>query len=106
MGEECIWSFSRKFEGKGPLGRPRYRWDDNIKVYIREMGYGCGEDSSSSGQGPVAGFCEHGYEPLGFIICWKFVVWLSNCWLLKKDWTLLELLSEILKCVHFCCTYL
>jgi hypothetical protein len=25
---------------------------------------GCGLDSSSSGQGPVAGPCEHGNEPL------------------------------------------
>lgn len=27
---------------------------------------GCGLDSAVSGQGPVAGCCEHGYEPLGF----------------------------------------
>jgi hypothetical protein len=25
-------------EGKRPLGRPRYRWEDNIKLYLREMG--------------------------------------------------------------------
>jgi hypothetical protein len=27
----------------------------------------CGLDSSGSGQGPVAGSCEHGNEPLGSI---------------------------------------
>jgi hypothetical protein len=27
-----------KFEGKGPLGRPRRRWEDNIRMDIREMG--------------------------------------------------------------------
>jgi hypothetical protein len=29
-----------KPEGKRPLGRPRYRWEDNIKVDIQEVGYG------------------------------------------------------------------
>jgi hypothetical protein len=29
-----------KPEGKGPLGRPRRRWEDNIKVYLQEMGCG------------------------------------------------------------------
>jgi len=27
-------------EGKRPLGRPRRRWEDNIKMAIQEMGYG------------------------------------------------------------------
>jgi hypothetical protein len=27
-------------EGKRPLGRPRLRWDDNIKMYFREVGWG------------------------------------------------------------------
>ncbi|KAJ4435839.1 hypothetical protein ANN_18458 [Periplaneta americana] len=26
-------------EGKRPLGRPGRRWEDNIKMYLREMGY-------------------------------------------------------------------
>jgi hypothetical protein len=30
----------RKSEGKSPLLRPRYRWDDNIKMDIQEVGYG------------------------------------------------------------------
>jgi hypothetical protein len=25
-------------EGKRPLGRPRRRWEDNIKKYLREIG--------------------------------------------------------------------
>jgi hypothetical protein len=28
-----------KPEGKRPLGRPRCRWVDNIKIYIREIGW-------------------------------------------------------------------
>jgi len=29
-----------KSEGKSPLGRPRGRWDDNIKMDLRELGCG------------------------------------------------------------------
>jgi hypothetical protein len=27
-----------KVEGKRPLGRPRHRWEDGIKVVLREIG--------------------------------------------------------------------
>jgi hypothetical protein len=30
----------RKLEGKRPLGRPRCRWEDNIKMDLREIGWG------------------------------------------------------------------
>jgi len=33
----------RKSEGKRPLGRPRRRWEDNIKVDLQEVGEGCGD---------------------------------------------------------------
>jgi hypothetical protein len=29
-----------KPEGKRPLGRPRHRWENNIKVDLRETGWG------------------------------------------------------------------
>jgi hypothetical protein len=29
-----------KHEGKRPLGRPRLRWENHIKVYLQEVGYG------------------------------------------------------------------
>jgi len=29
-----------KPEGKRPLGRPRCRWEDNIKMDLPEVGYG------------------------------------------------------------------
>jgi hypothetical protein len=29
-----------KPEGKRPLGRPRHMWKDNIKMDLREMGWG------------------------------------------------------------------
>ena len=29
-----------KPEGKKPFGRPKRRWDDNIKMYFQEVGFG------------------------------------------------------------------
>jgi hypothetical protein len=28
-----------KPKGKRPFGRPRFRWEDNIKIYLREVGF-------------------------------------------------------------------
>jgi hypothetical protein len=30
-----------KPDGKRPLGRPRLRWEDNIKMDLQEVGFGC-----------------------------------------------------------------
>jgi hypothetical protein len=55
-----------KPKGKRPLGRARRRWEDGIRMDVREIGLGvCGLDSTVSGQGPVAGCCECGDEPSG-----------------------------------------
>jgi hypothetical protein len=27
-------------DGKSPLGRPRHRWEDNIKIDLQEVGWG------------------------------------------------------------------
>ena len=32
-----------KPERKRPLGRPGRRWEDNIKMYLQEVGGGCGD---------------------------------------------------------------
>ena len=32
-----------KPEGKRPLGRPRRRWSDNIKMDLQEVGGNCGD---------------------------------------------------------------
>ena len=32
-----------KPDGKRPLGRPRRRWEDNIKIDLEEVGSGCGD---------------------------------------------------------------
>jgi hypothetical protein len=52
-------------EGKRPLGRPRRRWEDNIKLDRRERGIEL--DSAGSRWSPVAGFCEHSNELTGVI---------------------------------------
>jgi hypothetical protein len=38
-----------KPEGRRPLGRPRRRWEDGIKMDLREIDWGCGVDSPGSG---------------------------------------------------------
>ena len=46
-GEETrIHGFGGEPEGKTPLGRPRYRWVDNIKMDLQEVGCGVWNGSS------------------------------------------------------------
>jgi hypothetical protein len=54
-----------KPEGRRPLGRPRRRWEDGIRMDLMEIGLGGGLDSTGSGQVPVAGCCKCGDEPSG-----------------------------------------
>jgi hypothetical protein len=52
-----------KPEGKRTLGRPGCRWEDNIKIDLKEIG--C-EDVNWIiwlRQGTMAGSCEHGTKP-------------------------------------------
>jgi hypothetical protein len=48
-----------KPEGKRPLGRPRHRWENGIRMDLREIGLG-GVDWIR-----LAGCCECGDESLG-----------------------------------------
>jgi hypothetical protein len=50
-----------KPKGKRPLERPRHRWENGVRMDLRE----CGLDSTGSGQGPVVGCCECDDEPSG-----------------------------------------
>jgi len=38
--ESCIWLFVGKPEGKRKIGRPRCRWENNIKVNLEDIGQG------------------------------------------------------------------
>ena len=60
-----------KLEGKRPLGRPRRRWVDNIRMDLQELG--CGLDLVGPGWGQVADACECGNEPSGSIKCGEFL---------------------------------
>jgi hypothetical protein len=63
MGEERkVYKFSvGKPEEKRPLERPKRRWEDGVRMDLREIGLGgCGLDLTGSGQGPVLGCCECG----------------------------------------------
>ena len=39
MHKVLLW----KPEGRKPLRRPRRRWEDNIKMYLQEVGRCCGD---------------------------------------------------------------
>ena len=73
MGEErgACRVLVGKPEGKRPLGRPRRRWVDNIRMDLQEVG--CGLDWAGPGQGQVADACECGNEPSGSIKCGEFL---------------------------------
>jgi hypothetical protein len=45
------------------------RREDNIKMDLREVGWGYGVDLSGSGQGEVVGFSKRGNEPSVSIKC-------------------------------------
>jgi hypothetical protein len=38
MNAYRVWE--GKPEGKRPPGRPRYKWEDNIRIYLGEVGWG------------------------------------------------------------------
>ena len=43
--------YAWKHEGKIPLGRPRRRWEDNIKMDLQEVGCGAWNESGWLGIG-------------------------------------------------------
>ena len=60
-----------KPEGKKPLGRPRRRWEDNIKLDLQEVGSGDWMELAQDRD--TAGACEYGNELSGSINCGEFV---------------------------------
>jgi hypothetical protein len=62
----------RKPEGKTPLGRPRRKWVDNIKLDLREIGWGgMGWIDLAQDRDQWRACCEHGNEPSGSIKFWE-----------------------------------
>jgi hypothetical protein len=70
-------------KGKRPLRRPRHRWVDDIKIYLREMGWGGMNSIDLAQDRDYWSSCEHGNEHSGYITFWEVVEWLRN-------WRLLE----------------
>jgi len=52
---------SQNLKGKRPLGRPRRRWEDNIRMDLGEIRW------KSSEEGLVVGPCEYINKPSGSI---------------------------------------
>jgi hypothetical protein len=53
----CIEFCLEKLKRKRPLERPRYSWENYIKIDLKKIW--CGLDSSGSGYGQVTSSCEH-----------------------------------------------
>jgi hypothetical protein len=60
----------RKPKGKKPIGRPRNKWLDKMKMDVVVIGWGwCGLYWSGSGYGKVESCCEQGDELPGSVRC-------------------------------------
>ena len=61
-------------EGKRPLGRPRRRWEDNIKMDLQEVECRVMDRIElAQDKDKVAGTCECGNELSGSIKCGEFL---------------------------------
>jgi hypothetical protein len=49
-------------KGKRHVGRPRSRWDDDVKIHLKEILW---KIWTGGGRGPRVGYCKHGSELLG-----------------------------------------
>jgi len=70
----------RKPEGKIPLGRPRCRREDDIKMYLQAVGCGGMDWIKLTQEGTGGGgTCECGNEPSGSIKCGQFLAKMKTC---------------------------
>jgi hypothetical protein len=61
--ENSVQDFGGKAGGKETLGRPRRRWEDGIRMNLKETGWRYRMDPVSSVQGLVEDPCDYGDEP-------------------------------------------
>jgi hypothetical protein len=89
-----------KPEGKRPLGRPRHRWEDNIKTDLQEVGGGHG-DWMELAQDKDRWHSTYGYgeELLGSINAGNFLTSCKDYWLASQE----ELCSMdyVSKTIHY-----
>ena len=75
MGEKrgvyrvLVW----KPEGRRPVGRPRRRWVDNIRMDLQEVGCRYMDWTGLAQDRQVADACECGNEPSGSVKCGEFL---------------------------------
>jgi hypothetical protein len=72
MGPVLVW----KPEWKSPLGRPKRRWEDNIKMDLEEVGCGVWTGSSWLRMATGGGHCDCGNKPSGSITM-RGISWLA-----------------------------
>ena len=72
--------------GKKPLGRPRHRWEDNIKMDLQEVGESCGDWLElAQDRDRWRALCGYGEEPSGSENAGNFLTSCRTSKLLKKD---------------------
>jgi hypothetical protein len=74
-----------KPEGRRPFERPRRRWEDNIKMNLRDVRWRPRTGSIWLRIGTVVGSCECGNELSGSIKCREFLEWRRTCQLLREN---------------------
>jgi hypothetical protein len=62
-----------KAEGKRPLGRPRRRWVENIRMDLGEVGWGDVDWIGLAQDRNRNSSCEFGIEPSGSMKCWETI---------------------------------
>ena len=75
-----------KHEGKRPLGRPRRRWEDNIKMDLQEVGGGRGDWMELvQDRDRLAGTCGYDEELSGSINAGNFLTSCKVYWLASQE---------------------
>ena len=73
-----------KAEERIPLGRPRRRWVDNIRMDLQKVGCGYMDWIGLAQNRQVEDACDSGNEPSGSVKCGEFLDYLQTSYLLKK----------------------
>ena len=75
-----------KPEGKRTLGKPRRRWEDNIKMDLQEVGGGHGDWMElAQDRGQLAGTCGYGEGISGSINAGNFLTSCKVYWLASQE---------------------
>lgn len=78
-GEICIQNISHKVWRLETAWETRWKWEENIKMDLKNMGWGCGLESTGSVKNSVVHSYECSNETFGSTIGREFLHQLSNC---------------------------